>query len=116
MAKDTIALDEFVYVEVGVDTHADVMCLKCGTRSVIEWEDRPLEEWTEYTNPNYEVITSTQRQFIRWIYLRPDAIRFVNDNITSLCCPHCEQVTMVVTQESLYNLARIWESLECHKS
>ena len=110
----TIDVSEFFLTEVEEEQCADVQCVWCEYRGVVTFTDAFLAENTQYTNPNYEIITTKHRHLLRWVSINLEAVKCINNVIYALCCPGCRDDSLQIPTDSTYNLKRILESLQCH--
>ena len=122
MSKQDIK--EFTLYRTDEFSKADLCCTGCNYVGIINIEKPFSTTWTLYKNPNWDLILSMSSQpknsekgkaLLLFLELRPEAIKFINDNITHLLCPQCAKNKLCVSISSKYSLKAVARSLVCHK-
>jgi hypothetical protein len=108
--KEQEEISEFSIIQVDEKSPTDIECSICKYRGIIFIEN---DKWIIYKNPNYKLIISQHREYIKWLTLNPDAIKFVLDNVKKILCPVCNKDSLCITKESSYNPMNILMSLQC---
>ena len=102
---------EISFTQATSPSLSDVFCSVCPYYGNI----LVLAPWDTYKNPNYDLIVRSHKQYMKYLDLCPDAIRYVLNEIASLCCPKCGKNRLHVSHASTYHPDWIRCSLNCHE-